>query len=109
MKPILKWGSCVVPTQKYIFPVYSKLGGGYNILISASVTGVQVEEMSKLSWLTGWATHVGLILIFLADVALGWFEKSRLSQNAKEEGHKMCWEEAKVLQIEPNNIYRKYN
>jgi hypothetical protein len=25
-----------------------------------------------------------------------------------EEGHKICWEEAKVLQIEPNTTYRKY-
>jgi hypothetical protein len=36
------------------------------------------------------------------------FEKSKLAQHAYEEGHKICWKEAKVLQIEPNIIYRKY-
>jgi hypothetical protein len=30
-------------------------------------------------------------------------------QNAYEEGHKICWNEAKVLQIEPNTTYRRYN
>jgi hypothetical protein len=35
-------------------------------------------------------------------------EKSKLAQHAYEEGHKICWNEAKVLQIEPNIIYRKY-
>jgi hypothetical protein len=25
-----------------------------------------------------------------------------------EEGHEICWKEAKVLQIEPNTTYRKY-
>jgi hypothetical protein len=25
-----------------------------------------------------------------------------------EEGHKICWNEAKVLQLEPNTTYRKY-
>jgi hypothetical protein len=25
-----------------------------------------------------------------------------------EEGHKICWKEAKVLQIEPNTTYSKY-
>jgi hypothetical protein len=34
-------------------------------------------------------------------------EKSNLSQNAYEEGHKICWNEARVLQIEPNTTYRK--
>jgi hypothetical protein len=27
---------------------------------------------------------------------------------AYEEGHTICWNEAKVLQIEPNSTYRKY-
>jgi hypothetical protein len=35
-------------------------------------------------------------------------EKSKLAQNADEEGHKICWKEVKVLQIEPNTTYRKY-
>jgi hypothetical protein len=38
----------------------------------------------------------------------GLLEKSRLAQHAYEEGHKICWNEARVLQIEPNIIYRKY-
>jgi hypothetical protein len=35
-------------------------------------------------------------------------EKSKLAQHAYEEGHKICWEKAKVLQIDPNTTYRKY-
>jgi hypothetical protein len=34
--------------------------------------------------------------------------KSKLAQHAYEEGHKICWKEAKGLQIEPNTTYRKY-
>jgi hypothetical protein len=37
----------------------------------------------------------------------GPLEKSKSAQHAYEEGQKMCWKEAKVLQIEPNTIYRK--
>jgi hypothetical protein len=36
------------------------------------------------------------------------FEKSKLAQHAYEEAHRLCWKEAKVLQIEPNTTYRKY-
>jgi hypothetical protein len=35
-------------------------------------------------------------------------EKSKLAQHSYEEEHRICWNEAKVLQIEPNTIYRKY-
>jgi hypothetical protein len=35
-------------------------------------------------------------------------EKSKLDQHAYEEGHKICWNEAKALQIELNTTYRKY-
>jgi hypothetical protein len=38
----------------------------------------------------------------------GLLEKSELAQHAYEEGHRIYWNEAKVLQIEPNTIYRKY-
>jgi hypothetical protein len=38
----------------------------------------------------------------------GLLEKSKLAQHAYGEGHKICWKEAKVLQIEPNTTYRKY-
>jgi hypothetical protein len=38
----------------------------------------------------------------------GLLEKLELAQHAYEEGHKICWYEAGVLQIEPNIIYRKY-
>jgi hypothetical protein len=38
----------------------------------------------------------------------GLLEKSKVAQHAYEEGHKICWNEAEVLQIEPNTIYRKY-
>jgi hypothetical protein len=35
-------------------------------------------------------------------------EKSGLVQHSCEEGHKIFWKEAKVLQTEPNTTYRKY-
>jgi hypothetical protein len=35
-------------------------------------------------------------------------EKSKLAQHAYEEGHKICWTKARVLQINPNTRYRKY-
>jgi hypothetical protein len=35
-------------------------------------------------------------------------EKSKLAQHAYEGSHKICWSEAKILQIEPNTTYRKY-
>jgi hypothetical protein len=35
-------------------------------------------------------------------------EKSKLAQHAYEEGHRICWKGAKVLQIESNTTYRKY-
>jgi hypothetical protein len=38
----------------------------------------------------------------------GLLEKSRLAQHAYEEGHRICWNEDRVLQIEPNIICRKY-
>jgi hypothetical protein len=38
----------------------------------------------------------------------GLFEESKLAKREYKEGHKICWNEAKVLQIEPNITYRKY-
>jgi hypothetical protein len=38
----------------------------------------------------------------------GFLKNSKLAQHAYEEGHKICWNEAKVLQIEPNITYSKY-
>jgi hypothetical protein len=37
----------------------------------------------------------------------GLLEKSKLAQHAYREGHRICWKEAKALQIEPNTTYRK--
>jgi hypothetical protein len=34
-------------------------------------------------------------------------EKSKLSQLAYEEGHRVSWDEARILEIESNNRYRK--
>jgi hypothetical protein len=31
-----------------------------------------------------------------------------LAQHAYEEGHRVCWKEATVLQVEANIIWRKY-
>jgi hypothetical protein len=38
----------------------------------------------------------------------GVLEKSKLAQHAYEEGHRVCWDEARILEIESNNRYRKY-
>jgi hypothetical protein len=42
------------------------------------------------------------------NLTQGLLENSELAQYAYEEGHKLCWNEAEVLQIEPNTAYRKY-
>jgi hypothetical protein len=42
------------------------------------------------------------------NLTQGLLEKSKLAKHAYEEGHKICWSEAKILQIEPNTAYRKY-
>jgi hypothetical protein len=42
------------------------------------------------------------------NLAQGLLEKSKLAQHAFEEVHKICWNEEKVLQIELNTTYRKY-
>jgi hypothetical protein len=41
------------------------------------------------------------------NLTQGLLEKSKLAQHAYEENHKICWKEAKVLQIKPNGTYRK--
>jgi hypothetical protein len=38
----------------------------------------------------------------------GLLEKSKLAQHAYEEGHKVGWDEVRILEIESNSIYRKY-
>jgi hypothetical protein len=35
-------------------------------------------------------------------------EKSELAQHAYEEGHKVGWDDARILEIESNSRYRKY-
>jgi predicted GIY-YIG superfamily endonuclease len=42
------------------------------------------------------------------NLAQGLLQKSKLAQYAYDEGHKICRKQAKVLQIEPNTVYRKY-
>jgi hypothetical protein len=42
------------------------------------------------------------------NLTQGLLEKSKLDQHAYEQGHKICWKEAKVFQTEPNTTYRKY-
>jgi predicted GIY-YIG superfamily endonuclease len=42
------------------------------------------------------------------NLTQGLLEKSKLAQHAYEEGHRIRWKEAKVLQIESNTAYRKY-
>jgi hypothetical protein len=38
----------------------------------------------------------------------GLLEKSKLAQHAYEEGHRVGWDQASVLEIESNSRYRKY-
>jgi hypothetical protein len=38
----------------------------------------------------------------------GLLEKSKLAQHAYEEGHRIGWDEVRVLEIESNGRYRKY-
>jgi hypothetical protein len=38
----------------------------------------------------------------------GLLEKSKLAQHAYEEGHKICWNKARILRIEPSTTYTKY-
>jgi predicted GIY-YIG superfamily endonuclease len=38
----------------------------------------------------------------------GHLETSKLAQHAFEEGHKVDWDEARILEIESNSRYRKY-
>jgi hypothetical protein len=35
-------------------------------------------------------------------------EKSKLAQHASEEGHRVCWDEAKISDIQSNNRYMRY-
>jgi predicted GIY-YIG superfamily endonuclease len=38
----------------------------------------------------------------------GLLEKSKLAQHANEEGHRVGWDEARILEIESNSKYKKY-
>jgi hypothetical protein len=38
----------------------------------------------------------------------GFLERSRLAQHACEEGHRVIWDEARILEIEINSRHRKY-
>jgi hypothetical protein len=38
----------------------------------------------------------------------GLLEKSKLAQHAYEEGHRVGWDDAKILELESNSMYRKY-
>jgi hypothetical protein len=42
------------------------------------------------------------------NLTQGLLENSKLAQRSYEEGHKLGWNEAKVLQIGPNTTYRIY-
>jgi hypothetical protein len=42
------------------------------------------------------------------NLTQGLLEKSKLAQHAYEDGQKLGWNEAKVLQIDSNTTYRKY-
>jgi hypothetical protein len=38
----------------------------------------------------------------------GRLEKSKLAQHTYEEGHRVCWDDSRILEIESNSRYRKY-
>jgi hypothetical protein len=38
----------------------------------------------------------------------GLLEESKLAQHAYEEGHRVRWDDARILEIESNSRYRKY-
>jgi predicted GIY-YIG superfamily endonuclease len=42
------------------------------------------------------------------NLTQGLLKKSKLAQHAYEEGHKIFWKLAKILQTEPNTTYKKY-
>jgi hypothetical protein len=42
------------------------------------------------------------------NLTQGLLEKSKLAQHAHKEDSKICWKDAKVLQIKSNTTYRKY-
>jgi hypothetical protein len=42
------------------------------------------------------------------NLTQGLLEKSKLAQHTCEESHETWWKEPKVLQIDPNTTYRKY-
>jgi hypothetical protein len=69
------------------------------------MNGIQIGELSKLGWLNGlvkhaiWADSLYFLLLL---------EKSKLGQHAYEEGHRVGWDAARILEIESNNGNRKY-
>jgi hypothetical protein len=42
------------------------------------------------------------------NLRAGPLQKSKLAQHAYEEGHRVGWDEARILEIESNSRYRKY-
>jgi hypothetical protein len=48
------------------------------------------------------------ILDHLIEKREGLLEKSKLAQHAYEEHHKVIWDQARVLEVESNNRFRKY-
>jgi hypothetical protein len=45
-------------------------------------------------------------LKIVVNLKEGLLEKSKLAQHAYEQGHRVGWDEARVLKIESNNRYR---
>jgi hypothetical protein len=48
------------------------------------------------------------IVIDRHNLKEGLLEKSKLSQHAYEDGHRLGWDEARILEIGSNSRYRKY-
>jgi hypothetical protein len=42
------------------------------------------------------------------NIKQGLLEKSKLAQHAYEKNHRVGWDEARILEIESNNKYKKY-
>jgi hypothetical protein len=69
-------------------------------------------QYSKLIYQILYQQNKKTLGIYIKDHRRGFMqyllEKLKLAQHAYQGGHTVCWNEARVLQIEPNIIYIKY-
>jgi hypothetical protein len=69
-----------------------------------------LDKISQRYWTCLFIKIINKFMFWILSSALFFLNhlfKSKLAQHAYEEDNKICWKEAKVLQIEPNTTYRK--